>query len=161
MLLFLMRHGIAVDPEDAPGLPDAQRPLTSEGLRRTRQVARALRKLDVVPDLILSSPAVRATQTAEVAAKVLGTRRTRTTTSLAPGSPPRKLLAEAARSRAKTVLCTGHAPHLDLVIAAAVGAPAPVCELKKAGVACLDLEPRSRRALLVWLMQPGVARRLR
>ena len=161
MLLLLMRHGIAVDPKHARGLPDAQRPLTPEGLRRTRQVARALRKLGVAPDLILTSPLMRATQTAEVAAKALGVKRKRTTPALAPGGPPAKLLLEAARSKAKCVLCTGHAPQLDLVIAAAVSAPGPICELKKAGVACLDLEPRSRRAMLLWLLQPAVARRLK
>jgi phosphohistidine phosphatase len=161
MLLLLMRHGIAISPEDAHGLPDAQRPLTPEGLRRVRQVARALDKLAVAPDLVLASPLLRAVQTAQAVAVVLGARRHRTTLALAPGSAPRRLLAEVARTRAKSVLCVGHAPHLDLVLAAAVGAPAPVCELKKAGVACLELEPRSLRALLAWLLQPGVARRLR
>ena len=158
MDLYLMRHGLAAERGEAPG-PDEERPLTLEGIARTRQMARALEQLGVAPNLVLTSGLRRAAQTADLALKQLGGRR-RTTASLTPGSPPQALLDEVAGLDGP-VLCVGHSPHLELVIAlAAAGTDSPICELKKAGVARLDLEPVSRRATLVWLLQPGVVRKL-
>ncbi len=157
MLLYLMRHGIAAD---APGQPDAERPLTEEGREKTRAVARALASLEVSPEHVLSSPLVRAVQTAEIVAKELGGRR-RTSAALTPGSPPERLLDEVVRLEADSALCVGHAPLLDQILALALGVEHPVTELKKAAVACLDLESSTRRGLLLWLLPPGVARRVR
>jgi phosphohistidine phosphatase SixA len=71
------------------------------------------------------------------------------------------LLDEVVSSKATTVLCVGHSPHLEQVIALALtGTDSLLCALKKAGVARLDLEPQSKRAILLWLLPPGVARKL-
>jgi len=159
MLLYLMRHGIAADLDALPGTPDAQRPLTEEGVKKTQAVARALARLEIAPQVVLTSPLTRAVQTAEIVVAEVGGRR-RTTPALTPGSPPDRLLAEVVKLGVDTVLCTGHAPHLDLVLACAVGAATPLTELKKAAVACLDLEPTTQRALLLWVLPPGLAKRL-
>lgn len=157
MLLYLMRHGIAAD---APGQPDAERPLTEEGREKTRAVARALASLEIAPRHVLSSPLVRAVQTAELVVGEVGGRR-RATPALTPGSPPERLLDEVLRLTSESVLCVGHAPLLDQILATTLGVAHPVTELKKAAVACLDLEPSTRRALLVWLLPPSVAKRVR
>lgn len=74
--LLLLRHGLAEDPR--PGQSDAERPLTPEGARRVRALGEGLASLGLVPDAVVSSPYVRAQQTAQALA----------------GRPPRELLGE-------------------------------------------------------------------
>jgi phosphohistidine phosphatase len=64
MELYLIRYGIA--EEDQPGLKDEERKLTKEGREKIEKVAQRLFKLDLNFDLILTSPLVRAHQTAEI-----------------------------------------------------------------------------------------------
>src|SRR4029434_10395463 len=72
MNLYLMRHGIAV-AADQPGIEsDSGRPLTAKGTKRMRQAARGLRRLGVSFDTVLTSPFLRARQTAEIVAESLG-----------------------------------------------------------------------------------------
>lgn len=157
MRVLLLRHGPA---EERGAGPDAERALTSRGLRRVRRVARALGSLGLAPTLILTSPLRRAEQTAAAAAEELAIPEQRTTAALAPGARPTDLLDELAGLSAETVLCIGHAPHLDLVLGRMAGAGGPVTELKKAGVALLEVDPRSGRGRLLWLLTPRLARRL-
>ena len=75
MNLYLLRHGIAVDPSK-PGIArDAERPLLPKGKRRLRQIAEAMGALGISFDVILSSPYERAKQTAEIVAKSLKQRK--------------------------------------------------------------------------------------
>src|SRR5277367_870696 len=60
MLLYLVRHGIAVDPNDPKSPPEPERPLTAKGVQKTRAAALGLQALGVKPDVLLSSPYVRA-----------------------------------------------------------------------------------------------------
>ncbi len=66
MLLLLNRHANAGERDPAQWPDDRDRPLTDKGRSVQRDVSRALRKLDLVPSLVLSSPWVRAAQTAEI-----------------------------------------------------------------------------------------------
>ena len=68
--LYLLRHGIAV-PHGTPDIPDDERPLTSEGEKGVRKVARGLRLLGLKLDRIVTSPLPRALRTAEIVADVL------------------------------------------------------------------------------------------
>lgn len=68
MELYLIRHGIAQEKED--NFPDEERALTKEGYQKTEKVALALKKLALKFDLILTSPLVRAKQTAEILFKM-------------------------------------------------------------------------------------------
>src|SRR5438093_382543 len=70
MELVFLRHGLAADREEWKGT-DEDRPLTAEGVDRTKEVVRGLRALKVRPDAILSSPLLRARETAEIAKKGL------------------------------------------------------------------------------------------
>ncbi len=65
MRLYIVRHAIAA-PHGTPGIPDDDGPLTEEGIKKMRQAAAGLRSLDYVPELILTSPLLRARQTAEI-----------------------------------------------------------------------------------------------
>ena len=71
--LFLIRH--AKSSWDDTALPDKDRPLNDRGQRDAPKMGERLAKRDVKPDLILSSPAVRALRTAEIIAKKLDYRR--------------------------------------------------------------------------------------
>ncbi|HTL73079.1 MAG TPA: histidine phosphatase family protein, partial [bacterium] len=71
MNLFLLRHGLAVEP-GTPGFKnDAVRPLTPKGKLQLRKIAAAMRVMELEFDVIWSSPLVRARQTAEIVAKEL------------------------------------------------------------------------------------------
>ena len=70
MNLYVVRHGIAIPPEDPACPPDPERWLTPKGVERTREMAQGLRALDVRPEVFLTSPYVRAVQTAAVVADV-------------------------------------------------------------------------------------------
>lgn len=163
MQLYIVRHGIAVDREDPHCPPDPERYLTEEGVNKTKAVAKGLAALGVIPDLFLTSPYVRAVQTAEIFADALGYARQKIRRSdvLLPGTEPSLLFRELVKDKqASSVFLFGHAPHLDDVIAAALGAKKPLTALKKAGVALLELKRVSPPiGLLVWLAIPKLLRR--
>jgi len=159
--LLLMRHGIAIDREDPDCPPEEQRQLTPEGEARTREVAQGLRSLGLKPELVASSPLLRALQTAQIAAAVLGHRgEIEEWPELAYWVDPERVLERLDGLPARQVLLVGHRPHLDLLLAAALGDPeAPFTVLKKAGVALLDWQPEGGE--LRWLLTPAILRRLR
>jgi phosphohistidine phosphatase len=115
--------------------------LTPRGMEKTRAAALGLRELGVKPDAVASSPWLRATQTAEILCEVIGypTRKIIQFDSLKGTSPASDLFRDLAKLRAKEVVCVGHEPHLHQVIGLVLHSKAPVTELKKAGVACLEL----------------------
>src|SRR5271163_3255251 len=140
MILYIVRHGIAVDRTDPKSPPEAERPLTAKGVQKTRSAALGLRSLDVKPDILITSPYVRAAQTAEIFAEALGfaPEKIRVSEALKPAADPADILKELSQLKAKEVMCFGHAPHLDLWISHLAGARGAFTELKKAGVACFD-----------------------
>src|SRR5580704_6595823 len=142
MELYLIRHGIAVDREDPNCPPDTERPLTPKGMKRSHAAALGLRALDVKPNAVLTSPWLRALQTAEIFCETIGypSRKIIRTDALKGTSSPGDLLRELQSLKAKIVLCFGHEPHLHLVIGHILHTSTKVTELKKAGLALLELE---------------------
>jgi phosphohistidine phosphatase len=160
MLVYLVRHGIAVDREDPDCPADAERYLTKKGAEKARLVMEGLKELGAKPDVILSSPLLRALQTAEIAAKALkySKDKVRRTDALLPEADPVLLTRELARlGRVEQVLCTGHAPHMDEFISHATGSKRSYTALKKAGVACVEYESVAAGAgVLTALFSPKV-----
>ena len=66
MELYIVRHGIAIDREDPKSPVDPERFLTEEGIDKTKQIAKRVAAFKIKPDLLISSPYVRAMQTAEL-----------------------------------------------------------------------------------------------
>jgi phosphohistidine phosphatase len=163
MKLYIVRHGIAINREDPKCPADPERYLTEEGLEKTRQIAKGVAALNAEADLFLSSPYVRAMQTAEIFAGALdySKQRIRRTDLLLPGAEPSMLFRELVKDkRSSAVFLFGHAPHLDDVIACAVGSKHHITALKKGGVALLELKriaPPS--AEVIWLATPKLLRR--
>jgi len=164
MRVYLMRHGIAIDRGDPDSPPEAERYLTPKGIERTRAAAYGLRAMKIRPKTLLTSPLVRAVQTAEIVCDVLNLdpKRLKAMDALKPESKPARLAEELSQfADDQDVMCFGHAPQLDDFIALAVRAPAPCTELRKAGVACLEIGSLSPlRASLLWLATPRLLRRL-
>jgi phosphohistidine phosphatase len=163
MILYLVRHGIAIDREDPDCPPETERYLTRDGMKKTREVAAGIRELKIEPSLMITSPYIRAAQTAEIFAKALAYSREkiRHSQALRPGSNPAEFLKEIAHVKADEVMCFGHAPHMDQVIAAAVGARGVFTALKKAGVAALEFEsPSAGKATLLWILTARLARQI-
>ena len=143
--LLLLRHGIA--EERGPDIDDAQRSLTPEGRERSRQVLQRLTELDLGCDLVLSSPLVRARQTAELAVAVGLATELELAAALAPLADPLPLLERwlgplSPRSGWRRLALVGHEPDLSTLAALLIGVPmgqAPeALQLKKAGVALLQ-----------------------
>lgn len=141
MLVYLVRHGIAVDREDPNCPPDTERSLTPKGIKKSFAAAKGLRALDAKPDAVLTSPWLRALQTAEIFCETLGfpAKKIIRTDSLKGTSAPSELVRELQSMRAKVVLCFGHEPHLHLFISHVLHTSAKITELKKAGIAVLEL----------------------
>src|SRR6516165_5846142 len=98
MLFYLVRHGIAIDREDPKCPAEAERYLTEEGIKKTRDVARGVASLTEKPDLLLSSPYVRAMQTAHLFATELKypKQKVRKSNLLLPGSDVAALFRDLA-----------------------------------------------------------------
>lgn len=162
MILYLVRHGIAVNRTDPKCPPEAERPLTAKGVQKTRLAALGLRALGAKPDVLITSPYVRAAQTAEIFAEALGysPEKIRVSDALKPADNPATILAEIGRLRAKEVMCCGHAPHLDLLISLLTGARGAFTALKKAGVACFEQQGGHGRWELRWMVGPKMLRDL-
>ena len=119
--------------------------------------------LGVTGDLLITSPYVRAVQTAEIFADALDYTRQkiRRNELLLPGSEPTLLFRDLAREKqASSIFVFGHAPHLDDVIATALGSKKHFASLKKAGVALVELKRISPPiGALAWLATPKILRR--
>jgi phosphohistidine phosphatase len=163
MNLYIVRHGIAIDREDPKCPPDPDRFLTDEGTDRTKQAAKGLVELGIAADLLISSPYLRAMQTAEIFAHALNypKPKIRRTDLLLPGSDAALFYKELSKDKhSATILCFGHAPQLDDLIAAGIGAKHHVTSLKKAGVAYIELKRVSPPSgELVWLATPKMLRK--
>jgi len=163
MKIYVVRHGIAIDREDPKCPPDPERYLTEEGIKKTKRVAAAVAALGAKPDLMLSSPYVRATQTAEIFATALDypKQKIRHTDLLLPGAEPTLFFRDLAKDKqSSTLFVFGHAPQLDDLIAAALGSKHHITSLKKAGVALIELKRVSPPSgQLIWLAPPRLLRR--
>ena len=160
MRLYLFRHADAI-PRGTPGYArDAQRPLTHKGRVQARQVAQGLKRLKVAPGLILTSPYVRAAQTAEAAAAVFGARiAVKELDALrAEANPQETSRALRVLEGQQALLLVGHEPHISAWLGELVAGSSRLrCLFKKAGVACVEVErlpPPAGSGTLRWLMTP-------
>lgn len=170
--LYILRHGEAgkrVAAGSAAAARDSERALTVAGREEVEEIADALSKLGIKPDLVATSPLKRARQTADIAAKRLKVKKG----SLAEWDELKpegrradlyKKLAQSAGKPDSEVMIVGHEPQLSTLIAEVVfGAPAPgKIVLKKAGLAKVTItsfQP-SLKGELRWLLAPKHMKRM-
>lgn len=163
MRLILFRHGPAGTRDRSRWPDDALRPLTSRGEERTRAAAEGLAQLH--PDLrvILSSPLIRADQTARILGEALDDAKVSHLGQLAPGGSYREILkAVAATDESGVVALVGHEPDLGKLAGTALfGAPSAL-PFKKAGACAIDFEDgiRPGGGRLAWFLTPKMLRRV-
>jgi phosphohistidine phosphatase len=158
--IYFLRHGIAVE-RGAPGFEDdSARPLTREGEKQLRKTSRALRKMKLEFDLILSSPLLRAKQTAEIVAKNLKLKkRLKFSDELKPDGSMKNLFRRLneLKPAPKNLLLVGHEPYLSRLISILVsGGENTAIDFKKSGLCKLDVEKLRFGfcAKLAWLLTP-------
>ena len=154
MRLFLLRHGIA-EPGTSQ-LRDFDRALTPEGRAELDIIGHALRRLDVAPRLILTSPLVRARETAELVASVLGAT-VEIADQLSSGATFDQFLDLLRRfAAADALMLVGHEPDFSAAAARWIGAHGDALVLKKAGLIRIDLDGRNpgKHGWLRWLLTP-------
>jgi phosphohistidine phosphatase len=162
MDLFILRHGLAVEPGTHRLSSDADRPLTPKGRRKVSEVARAIKAMEVSFDLILTSPYVRARQTAEIVADELHARKQlELADELKPGGSMEKLIERvgSADGSPERLLLVGHEPYLSSLISLLVfGETGASITMKKAGLCKLSAERLQcgRCASLELLLPPKV-----
>jgi phosphohistidine phosphatase len=161
--LYIVRHGIAVDP-GTPGIPDDERPLTPKGEKRMRQIARGLRMLNLKVDRIITSPLPRARATAEIIADALDARKILETTNVLQTGSSAATVERWLRERTEErLMIVGHNPTLsDLLSLLVLGSTQPlICDLKKGGVAALGQNGGAKDLYeLHWIAPPRLIRGL-
>jgi phosphohistidine phosphatase len=162
MNLYIIRHAIAADEATSDYASDSERPLTDKGRKKMRQIAKALRQLGVEFDLILSSPYVRACETAEILADVFKMKgKIAFSDNLIPLGNPELVIGEINEKHSVGSLAiVGHEPHLSSLIGLLTSEGSGIeITLKKGGVCYLsadDLHHQDHRATLEWLLTPGI-----
>jgi phosphohistidine phosphatase len=154
--IYFLRHGKAAPRGTWEG-DDGLRPLTPEGEALMRREAAGLRRLGVAPDAIVTSPLVRARETAAIVAEALGVHdRLFEDARLAHGFDARCLeRIAAARPEATDLMVVGHEPEFSATIAELIGGG--FVDIKKGGLARVDVSgPGLEDGVLAWLLTPAL-----
>jgi phosphohistidine phosphatase len=160
--IYLVRHGLAA--EQGPEFPnDDERPLTSDGIERLRVQVLGLRDLGVSLDRVLTSPLVRAAQTAEILATGIGCAAPLVAVdALRPGGRYDALLAALGRlGHDRSVALVGHMPSIGEFAARLIGAKEPLA-FKKGAACCIEADelPPAGAGRLRWFVPPRALRAL-
>ena len=140
MRIFLIRHTEAQPLEEVSS--DEERTITVKGEKRIRKAAQGLRRLNLFPERIFSSPLKRALQTAEIIAEELGfVGDIEAVDELSPESPPEELINVFHELHHEEIMLVGHQPLLGLTASALLGIRAEGCiSLKKGGLMRIDID---------------------
>jgi phosphohistidine phosphatase len=161
--IYLVRHGVAEERGEA-WPDDAKRPLTEEGMSRLRKSVRGLARLGVSFDVVLTSPLVRAKQTADIVAAGVSPRPPIVTIeSLAPDGGFAAVAADLGKHAKKTrIALVGHEPGIGEMAARLIGSRHAI-EFKKGAVCRIDLDavPPDGPGDLRWLLTPKMMRAIR
>ena len=162
MILYIIRHAIAEPASLEAEQDDSQRPLTDKGRKKMRRIAQGLKELGAQIDLILTSPYLRASDTARILAKQFGLGKDKVikTGNLAPAVQDDLLIKEISERHAEigNLALIGHEPSLSALVSMLVaGDPTLSITLKKGGVCKLMVEKLQygRCANLDWLLTPS------
>ena len=153
--LYLLRHADAGDPTAWSG-DDAERPLSAKGKRQARRLGSLLADIGWKPDVILTSPKVRAADTARIVGEAVDVEPAdeQLLASSFELSDVGSVLAD--HPAARRVLLVGHDPDFSSLASTLTGA---AIELRKGAIARIDLQdpsPAAGQGALRWLLPPGV-----
>jgi phosphohistidine phosphatase len=155
MELILLRHGKA---EDCSAGGDFARALTTKGHAQSQRAGRLLKAASSLPDIVLTSPLIRARQTAEEFCNAAGIPGAIIQGWLSSGFAPETGLTELSSFRDfKRVMIVGHEPDLSSLISFILETSSACIQMKKGALACLNVSPPSRRGTLLYLIPPKLA----
>ena len=162
--LYVMRHGIAVARGDPNFADDTKRPLTPEGKKKLKAIARGLFRLGLGVDSIISSPLIRASETAAIVGEVFAPGVTvESSDFLRPGGSLQALLTSLGkRADHRSVLVIGHEPDLSDGVAKLIGNARANFQFKKGGCCRIDFDkfPPRPPGKLIWWLTPRVMRKI-
>jgi len=164
--LYIMRHGLAVARGSVRFSDDAQRPLVPEGKEKMREIAVGLKRIGFEVDWIVTSPLVRAVETAKIIAESLDSSApVDACEPMRPGGSPEDLMAFLAKRPSHIrVLVVGHEPDLSELAARLIGAGTHANLGFKKGGCCMisfDEVPPKGPGQLEWWLTPRLLRKLR
>jgi phosphohistidine phosphatase len=154
VILYFLRHADA--GTQASGMADDERPLTDAGVAALRAAAPLWRRLNLRPDVVLSSPLPRARQTADLFCEAIGGQAVGDD-GLRPGASWGHMArAMAAHPDARRVLFVGHEPDLSSAIGELSGAGS--VRMRKGSLACLEFYgiPEAGAGEIAWLLDPDL-----
>jgi phosphohistidine phosphatase len=159
MFVYVLRHGIA--EEARPGDPDAARALTVEGRKKLAAVLERAKKAGAAPTVILSSPYVRAKQTARMAAQTFDCEGSVVETSaLVPSGSPETVWDEVSEYRSEEqLIVVGHEPLLGELVSYLLDSPSLRVDMRKATMVAISLGGLrgAPRGVLQWMVTPRLA----
>ena len=161
MRLLIVRHAIAA-PHGTPGVADNDRPLTPEGDLKFRQAAKGLARILDRPEALLTSPWLRARQTAAIAASAWGGPEPKETPALASGSFDAQAEVLDRYPEDTTVAIFGHEPWVSELLARLLGtSDGERLTFKKGGAALVEVAGKlAEGGALVWYLPPKLLRKL-
>jgi phosphohistidine phosphatase len=155
VILYFLRHGDAGQPQASN---DDDRPLTPEGEAALRSAAQTWTRLNLRPDVVITSPLARARRTAELLCEGIGLEDGPVDDErLRPGAGWGELArAMAGHPAAGRVLFVGHEPDLSRIVAQLTGASS--VRMRKGGLACVEFGgvPEPGTGELAWLIDPDL-----
>jgi phosphohistidine phosphatase len=165
MEVLIVRHAIACERNPKRWPDDADRPLSPQGVVRARQAAAGIKRLVPHPLHVLSSPFLRARQTAAILTKFAGWPRAVDCRQLMPDTGVETLLSVLAGMQAPRIALVGHEPELGQLLEKCLSGDAggAAFKLRKMGLARLAFHGRVRpgRGQLVCLLPPKALRAAR
>ncbi len=163
MIIYLIRHAVAVERGTA-SYPNDDRPLTEDGKERMSKAARGIANIVDDIDAIISSPLIRAHETARIVARTLGAEdKLEICKELAPGSSLKNVLSFLTKYKGlKSIMLVGHQPDLGYLASALLGSNESIVEFKKGAICAIEIPSLSQksRGTLLWHLQPKHLRAL-
>jgi phosphohistidine phosphatase len=166
MKLYILRHAIAEERDENLYPDDSLRHLTEKGKKKMAKIAKHLCDMGVQIDLILTSPYIRAYETARIVAKTFGIKKRKIvlTDHLTPSGFAKDLIAEInEKYLVDNLILVGHEPFLsDLIAVLVAGDPSMSVVMKKGGLCRLSIDNLvyDKCATLDWLLMPGQVTRM-
>ena len=165
MKLLLIRHAIAEEREDfaKTGKDDRLRPLTDEGRKKMKQVARGLQEIAPEIDLLATSPLTRAAQTGAIVDTVYGGLKEVEIEELSPDATPADFLLWLRKRKENCIAAVGHEPSISLILSwLLTGTERRIFAFRKGGACLLDFpdEVGAGTATLIWALTPAQLREL-
>jgi len=157
MLIYILRHAIAA-PRGVKPFPNDDRPLTEEGIEKMLKGSKGINRVIDNLDIILTSPLLRAAETAKIVAKTLHAEsKLQTCSELAPGSSLKNLLIYLEKFRKlNSIMLVGHGPDISYFASSLLGTKSSIIEFKKGSLCCIEVMtiPSRREGKLLWHLTP-------